>query len=117
MRILVIEEHARNREMLKELLSLYFPNFTIATVGDSQRGLELLHQFKPQFVVINYETREKRVIDYIKKNNLPIKIIALTLGNHKKPLTTLADCAICVKYPFFGLALKNGIQKLAGAFT
>lgn len=96
--IIIADDHMMIREGLKQLLELDGTMKVIAEANDGEECLNLLNKkIHPDILLLDINMPKKNgieVLEYIKQNKIPVKVLILTVHNEVKYLLKAVDIGI-----------------------
>lgn len=96
--IIIADDHMMIREGLKELLELDGTMKVIAEANDGEECLNLLNKkIHPDILLLDINMPKKNgieVLEYIKQNKIPVKVLILTVHNEVEYLLKAVDIGI-----------------------
>lgn len=96
--IIIADDHMMIREGLKQLLELDGTMKVIAEANDSEECLNLLNKkIHPDILLLDINMPKKNgieVLEYIKQNKIPVKVLILTVHNEVEYLLKAVDIGI-----------------------
>lgn len=96
--IIIADDHMMIREGLKQLLELDGTMKVIAEANDGEECLNLLNKkIHPDILLLDINMPKKNgieVLEYIKKNKIPVKVLILTVHNEVEYLLKAVDIGI-----------------------
>lgn len=96
--IIIADDHMMIREGLKQLLELDGTMKVIAEANDGEECLNLLNKkIHPDILLLDINMPEKNgieVLEYIKQNKIPVKVLILTVHNEVEYLLKAVDIGI-----------------------
>lgn len=96
--IIIADDHMMIREGLKQLLELDGTMKVIAEANDGEECLNLLNKkVHPDILLLDINMPKKNgieVLEYIKQNKIPIKVLILTVHNEVEYLLKAVDIGI-----------------------
>lgn len=96
--IIIADDHMMIREGLKQLLELYGTMKVIAEANDGEECLNLLNKkIHPDILLLDINMPKKNgieVLEYIKQNKIPVKVLILTVHNEVEYLLKAVDIGI-----------------------
>ena len=96
--IIIADDHMMIREGLKQLLELDGTMKVIAEANDGEECLNLLNKkIHPDILLLDINMPKKNgieVLEYIKQNKIPVKVLILTVHNEVEYLLKAVD--ICI---------------------
>lgn len=96
--IIIADDHMMIREGLKQLLELDGTMKVIAEANDGEECLNLLNKkIHPDILLLDINMPKKNgieVLEYIKQNKIPIKVLILTVHNEVEYLLKAVDIGI-----------------------
>lgn len=96
--IIIADDHMMIREGLKQLLELDGTMKVIAEANDGEECLNLLNKkIHPDILLLDINMPKKNVIEvleYIKQNKIPVKVLILTVHNEVEYLLKAVDIGI-----------------------
>ena len=96
--IIIAEDHMMIREGLKQLLELDGTMKVIAEANDGEECLNLLNKkIHPDILLLDINMPKKNgieVLEYIKQNKIPVKVLILTVHNEVEYLLKAVDIGI-----------------------
>lgn len=96
--IIIADDHMMIREGLKQLLELDGTMKVIAEVNDGEECLNLLNKkIHPDILLLDINMPKKNgieVLEYIKQNKIPVKVLILTVHNEVEYLLKAVDIGI-----------------------
>lgn len=96
--IIIADDHMMIREGLKQLLELDGTMKVIAEANDGEECLNLLNKkIHPDILLLDINMPKKNgieVLEYIKQNKIPVKILILTVHNEVEYLLKAVDIGI-----------------------
>lgn len=103
--IIIADDHMMIREGLKQLLELDGTMKVIAEANDGEECLNLLNKkIHPDILLLDINMPKKNgieVLEYIKQNKIPVKVLILTVHNEVEYLLKAVDIGI------YGYLLKD----------
>ena len=98
--IIIADDHMMIREGLKQLLELDGTMKVIAEANDGEECLNLLNKkIHPDILLLDINMPKKNgieVLEYIKQNKIPVKVLILTVHNEVEYLLKAVDIGIDV---------------------
>lgn len=98
MEIIIADDHMMIREGLKQLLELDGTMKVIAEANDGEECLNLLNKkIHPDILLLDINMPKKNgieVLEYIKQNKIPVKVLILTVHNEVEYLLKAVDIGI-----------------------
>ena len=98
MKIIIADDHMMIREGLKQLLELDGTMKVIAEANDGEECLNLLNRkIHPDILLLDINMPKKNgieVLEYIKQNKIPVKVLILTVHNEVEYLLKAVDIGI-----------------------
>lgn len=94
---MITDDHAMIREGIKRLLEFDGDIKVIAEAGDGEECLELLKEVNPDVLLLDINMPKKNgieVLEKIKKDKLPIKVLMLTVHNEVEYLVKAVDIGV-----------------------
>lgn len=96
--IIIADDHIMIREGLKQLLELDGTMKVIAEANDGEECLNLLNKkIHPDILLLDINMPKKNgieVLEYIKQNKIPVKVLILTVHNEVEYLLKAVDIGI-----------------------
>lgn len=96
--IIIADDHMMIREGLKQLLELDGTMKVIAKANDGEECLNLLNKkIHPDILLLDINMPKKNgieVLEYIKQNKIPVKVLILTVHNEVEYLLKAVDIGI-----------------------
>ena len=96
--IIIADDHMMIREGLKQLLELDGTMKVIAEANDGEEFLNLLNKkIHPDILLLDINMPKKNgieVLEYIKQNKIPVKVLILTVHNEVEYLLKAVDIGI-----------------------
>lgn len=96
--IIIADDHMMIREGLKQLLELDGTMKVIAEANDGEECLNLLNKkIHPDILLLDINMPKKNgieVLEYIKQNKIPVKVLILTVHNEVEYLLKVVDIGI-----------------------
>lgn len=96
--IIIADDHMMIREGLKQLLELDGTMKVIAEANDGEECLNLLNKkIHPDILLLDINMSKKNgieVLEYIKQNKIPVKVLILTVHNEVEYLLKAVDIGI-----------------------
>lgn len=96
--IIIADDHMMIREGLKQLLELDGTMKVIADANDGEECLNLLNKkIHPDILLLDINMPKKNgieVLEYIKQNKIPVKVLILTVHNEVEYLLKAVDIGI-----------------------
>lgn len=96
--IIIADDHMMIREGLKQLLELDGTMKVIAEANDGEECLNLLNKkIHPDIILLDINMPKKNgieVLEYIKQNKIPVKVLILTVHNEVEYLLKAVDIGI-----------------------
>lgn len=96
--IIIADDHMMIREGLKQLLELDGTMKVIAEANDGEECLNLLNKkIHPDILLLDINMPKKNgieVLEYIKQNKIPVKVLILTVHNEVEYLMKAVDIGI-----------------------
>lgn len=96
--IIIADDHMMIREGLKQLLELGGTMKVIAEANDGEECLNLLNKkIHPDILLLDINMPKKNgieVLEYIKQNKIPVKVLILTVHNEVEYLLKAVDIGI-----------------------
>lgn len=96
--IIIADDHMMIREGLKQLLELDGTMNVIAEANDGEECLNLLNKrIHPDILLLDINMPKKNgieVLEYIKQNKIPVKVLILTVHNEVEYLLKAVDIGI-----------------------
>ena len=96
--IIIADDHMMIREGLKQLLELDGTMKVIAEANDGEECLNLLNKkIHPDILLLDINMPKKNgieVLEYIKQNKIPVKVLILTVANEVEYLLKAVDIGI-----------------------
>lgn len=96
--IIIADDHMMIREGLKQLLELDGTMKVIAEANDGEECLNLLNKkIHPDILLLDINVPKKNgieVLEYIKQNKIPVKVLILTVHNEVEYLLKAVDIGI-----------------------
>ena len=96
--IIIADDHMMIREGLKQLLELDGTMKVIAEANDGEECLNLLNKkIHPDILLLDINMPKKsgiEVLEYIKQNKIPVKVLILTVHNEVEYLLKAVDIGI-----------------------
>ena len=96
--IIIADDHMMIREGLKQLLELDGTMKVIAEANDGEECLNLLNKkIHPDILLLDINMPKKNgieVLEYIKQNKIPVKVLILTVHNEVEYLLKAVDIGI-----------------------
>lgn len=96
--IIIADDHMMIREGLKQLLELDGTMKVIAEANDGEECLNLLNKkIHPDILLLDINMPKKNgieVLEYIKQNKIPVKVLILTIHNEVEYLLKAVDIGI-----------------------
>ena len=96
--IIIADDHLMIREGLKQLLELDGTMKVIAEANDGEECLNLLNKkIHPDILLLDINMPKKNgieVLEYIKQNKIPVKVLILTVHNEVEYLLKAVDIGI-----------------------
>ena len=96
--IIIADDHMMIREGLKQLLELDGTMKVIAEANDGEECLNLLNEkIHPDILLLDINMPKKNgieVLEYIKQNKIPVKVLILTVHNEVEYLLKAVDIGI-----------------------
>lgn len=96
--IIIADDHMMIRESLKQLLELDGTMKVIAEANDGEECLNLLNKkIHPDILLLDINMPKKNgieVLEYIKQNKIPVKVLILTVHNEVEYLLKAVDIGI-----------------------
>ena len=96
--IIIADDHMMIREGLKQLLELDGTMKVIAEANDGEECLNLLNKkIHPDILLLDINMHKKNgieVLEYIKQNKIPVKVLILTVHNEVEYLLKAVDIGI-----------------------
>lgn len=96
--IIIADDHMMIREGLKQLLELDGTMKVIAEANDGEECLNLLNKkIHPDILLLDINMPKKNgieVLEYIKQNKIPVKVLILTVHNEVEYLLKAVDIVI-----------------------
>ena len=96
--IIIADDHVMIREGLKQLLELDGTMKVIAEANDGEECLNLLNKkIHPDILLLDINMPKKNgieVLEYIKQNKIPVKVLILTVHNEVEYLLKAVDIGI-----------------------
>lgn len=96
--IIIADDHMMIREGLKQLLELDDTMKVIAEANDGEECLNLLNKkIHPDILLLDINMPKKNgieVLEYIKQNKIPVKVLILTVHNEVEYLLKAVDIGI-----------------------
>lgn len=96
--IIIADDHMMIREGLKQLLELDGTMKVIAEANDGEECLNLLNKkIHPDILLLDINMPKKNgieVLEYIKQNKIPVKVLILTVHNEVEYLLKAVDISI-----------------------
>ena len=96
--IIIADDHMMIREGLKQLLELDGTMKVIAEANDGEECLNLLNKkIHPDILLLDINMPKKNgieVLEYIKQNKIPVKVLILTVHNEVEYLLKTVDIGI-----------------------
>lgn len=96
--IIIADDHMMIREGLKQLLELDCTMKVIAEANDGEECLNLLNKkIHPDILLLDINMPKKNgieVLEYIKQNKIPVKVLILTVHNEVEYLLKAVDIGI-----------------------
>ncbi|RGH27269.1 DNA-binding response regulator [Roseburia sp. AF02-12] len=96
--IIIADDHTMIREGLKQLLELDGTMKVIAEANDGEECLNLLNKkIHPDILLLDKNMPKKNgieVLEYIKQNKIPVKVLILTVHNEVEYLLKAVDIGI-----------------------
>lgn len=96
--IIIADDHMMIREGLKQLLELDGTMKVIAEANDGEECLNLLNKkIHPDILLLDINMPKKNgieVLEYIKENKIPVKVLILTVHNEVEYLLKAVDIGI-----------------------
>ena len=96
--IIIADDHMMIREGLKQLLELDGTMKVIAEANDGEECLNLLNKkIHPDLLLLDINMPKKNgieVLEYIKQNKIPVKVLILTVHNEVEYLLKAVDIGI-----------------------
>ena len=96
--IIIADDHMMILEGLKQLLELYGTMKVIAEANDGEECLNLLNKrIHPDILLLDINMPKKNgieVLEYIKQNKIPVKVLILTVHNEVEYLLKAVDIGI-----------------------
>lgn len=96
--IIIADDHMMIREGLKQLLELDGTMKVIAEANDGEECLNLLNKkIHPDILLLDINMPKKNgieVLEYIKQNKIPVKVLILTVHNEDEYLLKAVDIGI-----------------------
>ncbi len=95
--VMITDDHAMIREGIKRLLEFDGDIKVIAEAGDGEECLELLKEVNPDVLLLDINMPKKNgieVLEKIKKDKLPIKVLMLTVHNEVEYLVKAVDIGV-----------------------
>ncbi len=96
--IIIADDHMMIREGLKQLLELDGTMKVIAEANDGEECLNLLNRkIHPDILLLDINMPKKNgieVLEYIKQNKIPVKVLILTVHNEVEYLLKAVDIGI-----------------------
>lgn len=96
--IIIADDHMMIREGLKQLLELDGTMKVIAEANDGEECLNLLNKkIHPDILLLDINIPKKNgieVLEYIKQNKIPVKVLILTVHNEVEYLLKAVDIGI-----------------------
>lgn len=96
--IIIADDHMMIREGLKQLLELDGTMIVIAEANDGEECLNLLNKkIHPDILLLDINMPKKNgieVLEYIKQNKIPVKVLILTVHNEVEYLLKAVDIGI-----------------------
>lgn len=96
--IIIADDHMMIREGLKQLLELDGTMKVIAEANDGEECLNLLNKWiHPDILLLDINMPKKNgieVLEYIKQNKIPVKVLILTVHNEVEYLLKAVDIGI-----------------------
>ncbi len=83
-KIMLADDHVLIREGIRQLLEFDGTVEVIAEVNDGEECIEVLDNLKPELILLDINMPKKNgieVLTYIRKKNMPIKVLMLTVHN------------------------------------
>lgn len=99
---LIVDDHPIFRMGITALLSSVKENKILAEASHGQGAIALLHQYQPDYIILDLDMPKmsgEKVIEYILKESLSVKIIVLTAHTNSKTIHQIAELK-CVSIVF-----------------
>ena len=96
-KVMMADDHSLMREGIKQLLEFDGQIEVIGEVGDGEECLIKLPILKPEILLLDINMPKKNgieVLQEIKKRNIPVKVIVLTVHNEIDYLLRAVDCGV-----------------------
>lgn len=95
--VMITDDHAMIREGIKQLLEFGGEIKVIAEAGDGEECLEMLKELKPEVLLLDINMPKKNgieVLQEIKNQKLPLKVLILTVHNEVEYLIKAVDIGV-----------------------
>lgn len=95
--VMITDDHAMIREGIKRLLEFDGDIKVIAEAGDGEECLELLKEVNPDVLLLDINMPKKNgieVLEKIKEDKLPVKVLMLTVHNEVEYLVKAVDIGV-----------------------
>lgn len=95
--VMITDDHAMIREGIKRLLEFDGDIKVIAEAGDGEECLELLKDINPDVLLLDINMPKKNgieVLEKIKNDKLPLKVLMLTVHNEVEYLVKAVDIGV-----------------------
>lgn len=96
-KVMMADDHSLMREGIKQLLQFDGQIEVVGEVGDGEECLLKLPIIKPEILLLDINMPKKNgieVLQEIKKRNIPVKVIVLTVHNEIDYLLRAVDCGV-----------------------
>ena len=96
-KVMITDDHAMIREGIKRLLEFDGEMKVIAEAGDGEECLELLKEVEPDVLLLDINMPKKNgieILEKIKNNKLPVKVLMLTVHNEVEYLVKAVDIGV-----------------------
>lgn len=96
-KVMITDDHAMIREGIKRLLEFDGEMKVIAEAGDGEECLELLKEVETDVLLLDINMPKKNgieVLEKIKNNKLPVKVLMLTVHNEVEYLVKAVDIGV-----------------------
>lgn len=96
-KIMLADDHVLIREGIRQLLEFDGTIEVVAEVNDGEECIELLDTVKPELLLLDINMPKKNgieVLSYIRKNDVPVKVLLLTVHNEIDYLIKAVDLKV-----------------------
>ncbi len=116
-KVMLADDHVLIREGIRQLLEFDGTIEVIAEVNDGEECIQVLNTMNPDLILLDINMPKKNGIDvltYIRKKNMPIKVLVLTVHNEIDYLLKAMDLDVdgYIVKDAGSLELKKAIQSI-----